>query len=130
MWTIAQDKSISQLRSFGGQSKSNDTAPVVSNYDSMKVLVLLASIFLVLFSCSNDEFGDGLQHTRIWFLEGITSPIVRQIKTDQFRRLHGYSWLFQAVPPHHTAIREAMEEDEQIAPTVLFLRLRPIRDVV
>jgi len=130
MWTVAQDKSISKLRSFGGQSKANDTAPVMGNYDSMKVLVLLAGVLLVLFSCSNDEFSDSLQHTRVWLLKCITSPVVRQIKTNQSCRLHGYSRLFQATPPHHTAVRKAMEKDEQIALSILFLCLWPIRDVV
>jgi len=133
MRTIGEEETISQLGSLSGQPEANDTTPVMGHNDSLERFLVFTRSLLVLFSHGNDEFSDGLQHTCIRFVEGITPTVVWQVEEDKSRGLHRHCWLFEAIPPHHAAVREPMKEDEQVAfaiALVLVLIRRSVGQVV
>ena len=54
MRTVCQNEAIGDLRSFSCKSETDNTTPIMGDYDRTEVLSATGS-FVVLFSCGNNE---------------------------------------------------------------------------
>lgn len=115
MRAIDQDEFVSQFRRISSQSEAHYASPVVTHDDCAEIFVVLIGSLLVLFSHGDYELGHGVKHSSIRLLERVASSVVRQIKTHNSCRLYWHARLFHAKSPHHTAVGETVQKDEQIA---------------
>lgn len=126
MGSVDQDKAISKIRCLGGESKAHEAAPIMADDIGVGSGNTVALGRQKGFSHGHDEFSQSFQNPGVGCIKAVASTIARKVDTDNGCLSSWYGRFLQHVPPHHTAVGEAMEEDEQVARLLLAILISDV----